>query len=131
MANKLVNPPDPFITSINGDTYIVATDFHVEFGIWLEELQFVIPAGTETDIASIPRLFRWINDRASLGILAPVVHDVICAQNGIIQTLDGRTIKITYFDAAILMLILLRLDGISIRRSLIAFLGVVIAGPKF
>jgi Protein of unknown function (DUF1353) len=73
----LPNPPDPKLESIDGDTYTLAESYPVEFGYWLSDLQFEIPAGTITDLASIPWYLRWINDRASLGILAPLVHDFL------------------------------------------------------
>jgi hypothetical protein len=127
----LINPPDPQLESINGDTYIVAVDFPVKFGFWLRELQFTIPAGTRTDIASIPRLFRSINDRASLGILAPVIHDFLCDQRGRVENIQGEIIQVHWFDANLLFLMLLRLDGISWHRALIAFIGVTIGSPRW
>lgn len=127
----LLNPPDPILESIDGDTYILSVDFDAKFGYWLKSLQFRIPAGTRTDIASIPWWARSISDRASLGFLGPIIHDFLCDSKGKITTLEGEVIQITSFDAALLMLLLLRIDGIPIWRALIAFLGVIVGGPKF
>lgn len=123
----LPNPPDPILESIDGNTYVVTQDYPVKFGYWLRSLQFAIPAGTTTDLASIPWWLRSIRDRASLGILAPVVHDYLCDVKGKIITLQGESIQLSRFDAHLLFLILLRLDGISWRRSLVAFVAVAVA----
>ena len=127
----MINPPDPQLESIDGDTYIVAVDSPVKFGYWLRELQFTIPAGTKTDIAFTPWYVRWINDRASLGVLAPITHDFICQQQGKLTNIQGELIQVTWFDANVLFLILMRIDGISWYRALIAFIGVTIGSPRW
>jgi hypothetical protein len=128
---NLKKPPSPQLTSINGDVYEIAEIFPVKFGYWLRQLQFSIPAGYKTDIASIPWWFRSIMDRASLGTLAPIVHDYLCDNRGKIVTLENEELQIGWFDANLLFFLLMRLDGVHWRRALWAFLGVTIGSPKW
>jgi hypothetical protein len=124
-------PPAPVLLSIDGSTYQVAEDFKVKFGYWLRQLQFAIPAGYRTDIASIPWWFRSIMDRASLGLLAPVVHDYLCDSRGRITTLEGEELQIGWFEVNLLFFLLMRLDGVPWQKALWAFLGVTIGCPKW
>jgi hypothetical protein len=127
----MINPPDPKLESIDGDTYQLAEAYPVEFGLWLCDLEFSIPAGTITDLASIPWYLRWIIDRASLGILPALVHDFLCDRRGKVQTLYGETIQVSWFDANVLFLILMRIDGVNHWRAFWAFVGVTIGSPRW
>jgi Protein of unknown function (DUF1353) len=127
----MFNPPDPQLESIDGDTYQISAAFQAKFSYWLRDLQFEIPAGTITDLASIPWFIRWINDRASLGILAPVIHDYLCDRRGKVINLNGDAIQLTWFDVHLYFLVAMRIDGISWHRSLLAFIGVVVGGPRW
>jgi hypothetical protein len=130
-VQQVNNPPDPILENVDGNKYIVAADFSVKFGYWLRELQFQIPQGFETDIASIPWWFRMVIDRASLGILAPIIHDYLCVMKGRIKTLQGDFIQVSWFDTNLLFLLLMRIDGISWPRALFAFLAVTVGSPKW
>ncbi len=127
----MINPPDPKLESIDGDRYQLSETFSVKFGYWLRELQFEIPVGFQTDIASIPWWFRMIIDRASLGVLAPVVHDYLCDQRGKITNIQGDSLTVHWFEVNLLFLMLMRIDGISWPRALWSFLAVTIGSPKW
>jgi len=130
-SQSMINPPDPIIESIDGDHYLLREAFTVKFGFWLRELQFEIPAGFISDLASIPRCFRWIHDRASLGVLAPVVHDFLCHTNGRFFNVQGEPVQLHWFDVHLFFLVSMRIDGVSWGRALIAFLVVVCFGTKW
>jgi Protein of unknown function (DUF1353) len=127
----LKNPPDPQLESIDGDTYQLSAPFAVKYNYWFRELQFEIPAGTVTDLASIPWFLRWIHDRASLGVLAPVIHDYLCDRRGKVTNIQGEPIQLTWFEVQLYFLLAMHFDGIVWHRALIAFLGVLIGSPRF
>lgn len=127
----LVNPPDPQLESLDGSTYRLLADYKVDFASWLFKLQFTIPAGFLTDIASVPRPLRWLFDRADLGLLSPIVHDYLCENKGQIVSNDGELIKVSWFDSALFFLIIMRIDGIPGPKAFCAFLAVVIGGPRW
>lgn len=127
-----INPPDPRLESIDGDTYQLPNQYQARFSDWLQDLQFEIPAGTITDLASIPWFVRWINDRASLGILAPVIHDYLTSNQGQVINLKGELIKLSWFDTHLYFLVAMRIDGVHPARAFIAFIGVLIGNrPKW
>lgn len=125
------NPPDPKLESIDGDTYRLSETFAVKYNYWFREFQFEIPEGTVTDLASIPRCVRWIVDRASLGSLPPVIHDYLCDHRGVFVNLQGDRIELTWFEVHLYFLVAMQLDGVSWQRSLFAFIGVLIGGPRW
>lgn len=125
------NPPDPILESIDGDRYRVVDTFAVKYNYWFRELQFEIPAGYITDLASIPWFVRWIADRASLGLLAPLVHDYLCDCRGRFTNIQGEIVQLTWFQVHLYFLVAMQLDGINWQRSLIAFIGVLIGGPRW
>lgn len=126
-----LNPNDPVVESIDGDCYRLTQRYDVKFAYWLRELQFSLPEGYVTDLASVPRWARVFIDRASLGLVAPIVHDYLCDNKGKVTTLPGELYQIHWFDAHLLFLILMRLDGVVWHRALITFLAVLIGGPKW
>jgi Protein of unknown function (DUF1353) len=128
---RIIKPENPILESIDGDSYAIAVEFPVKIGLWLRQIQFVIPKGMETDIASIPWFLRWGYDRASLGILAPTIHDYLCDNEGKFINVQGEKIQLPWFHVHAYFLILLLVDRIDWKRSLIAFLAVVIGGPKW
>lgn len=125
------NPPDPILESIDGDRYRVAESFAVKYNYWFRELQFEVPVDYVTDLASIPWLVRWVADRASLGLLAPLVHDYLCDCRGRFVNIQGEVVQLTHQQVHLYFLVAMQLDGISWRRSLVAFLGVLIGGPRW
>jgi hypothetical protein len=127
----MLKPPNPIMESINGDRYQLTEDFPVKFGYWMREYQFEIPKGFTTDIASVPWWFRSVCDRASLGIIAPICHDFICDKSGRITNIQGDELQVGWFEANLLFLILMRLDGVHWLRALLAFLAVTIGSPKW
>jgi len=127
----LKNPTDPRIESIDGTRYKITESYPVDFALWLYDLQFTIPKGFETDIASVPRLLRWLYDRADMGLVAPVVHDYLCELNGSVLCRKGVVVNINWFDAALLFLVIMRIDGIRWPKALAAFAAVVLGGPRF
>lgn len=125
-----MKPPSPKLENINGDIYRLQEPYIAKYGYWLKDLQFEIPAGFTTDLASIPWFLRGLGDRACLGFTPVIIHDYLCATEGKFTNLDGVEIQLTWFQVQIYFLVALELDGIPWRRSLAAFLG-VIAGNRW
>lgn len=125
------NPPDPVLESVDGDRYRVVETFVVKYNYWFRELQFEIPDGYITDLASIPWFVRWICDRASLGLLAPLVHDYLCDRRGRFVNIQREVVQLTWFQVHLYFLVAMQLDGINWQRSLVAFIGVLIGGPRW
>jgi Protein of unknown function (DUF1353) len=126
-----MNPTDPKLEGIDGDSYIVAIDFPVILSAWLEDIQFIIPAGEKTDIASVPWWFRWAYDRASLNLLGPVAHDFLCRCEGRFTNLAGKVIQLSWFKVHVYFLLILLIDGVPDRRAFLAFLAVLIGCPRW
>jgi Protein of unknown function (DUF1353) len=130
-----MNPRDPQIESIDGDNYQLSQEFPAWLGLWvgdwLAEIDFIIPAGEPTDIASVPRWFRGFYDRASLGVLAPVVHDKLCALEGRITNACGQRKQLTWMQVHVSFLLLMWMDGIDERRAFLAFAAVMLRATVF
>lgn len=124
--SNLPKPPEPHIGSIDGRRYMVKYDYLANFADWMAPLQFLIPAGTITDIASVPWWLRWACDRAGLGITAPLLHDLLCALQGSYVNVYGQKVQLSWFDAHLFFLVAMRLDGIPAWKALLAFLVVLI-----
>ncbi len=127
----MFNPPDPHLESVDGDTYKLSASFAVKYNYWFRELQFEIPAGTITDLASIPWFLRWICDRASLGTLPPLIHDYLCDRKGKFINIQGNEIQLTWFEVNLYFLVAMQLDGVHWFRATVAFIGVLIGSPKW
>lgn len=125
-----LKPPSPKLQSIDGDKYRLEEPYIAKFGYWLKDLAFEIPAGFETDLASIPWFLREFGDRACLGFVPVIIHDFLCSVEGEFTNLDGVEVQLTWFQVQLYFLVALELDGIPWRRSLAAFLG-VIAGNRW
>ncbi len=125
-----MKPPSPRLQNIDGDKYRLEEPYIAKFGYWLRDLQFEIPAGFETDLASIPWFLRQFGDRACLGFTAVVIHDYLCSVEGKFINLDGVEIQLSWFQVQLYFLVALELDNVPWRRSLAAFLG-VIAGNRW
>ncbi|WP_310410587.1 DUF1353 domain-containing protein [Chamaesiphon sp. OTE_8_metabat_110] len=125
-----MKPPSPKIDSIDGDKYRLEETYIAKYGYWLKDLQFEIPAGFETDLASIPWFLRSLGDRACLGFTPVIIHDYLCSVEGKFINLDGIEIQLSWFQVQLYFLVALELDGVPWRRSLAAFLG-VIAGNRW
>lgn len=127
----MIKPDRMDVDSVNGDDFILRSDYPVKVGYWIRELQFTIPQGFVSDLASIPRFMRWYLDRASLGFLAPIFHDYLWSKKGMIVNLQGDTIQLTRFQCHLYFLLAMQLDGIGSTRSFLAFLAVVFFAPKW
>lgn len=119
-------PPQPYIGSLDGDRYISLADYTVDFSDWFDGMQFTIPAGEITDIASVPWWLRWLYDRASLGHAAPFLHDYLCEFRGKYINKKGEEIQLSWFDTHLMFLVTMRLDGVPKSRAFLAFVAVLI-----
>ena len=90
--------------------------------IIIEEGTLTIPAGTLTDLASIPRILWWIPGFAcfELGIAGPLLHDAVY------RGLVGRTppIILTRRRADRVFHTLMRHDGVGCCRAWVAWCAV-------
>lgn len=126
-----MKPPTPWVTSVDGDNYEMTVDYHVNLSKWVAEYNFIVPAGMPTDLASIPWYLRWANDRASLGILAPIVHDYLNQVKGKIETKDGVNLEFTWYETQVIFLILMLVDNIQPWRAILAFTAVLLFSGKW
>jgi len=119
-------PPEPRLSSIDGDRFVSLDNYMCNFADWLAPYQFEIRAGTITDIASRPWYLRCFYDRSSLGWIAPFVHDFLCTAKGKYINTFGNEIQISWLGAHVLFLGLMLIDGIPPRRAFLAFVAVLI-----
>lgn len=130
-----MNPRDPVLESVDGDTYKLNQEFSAWIGLWIgdwiEDLDFIVPAGEVTDIASIPWWLRWAHDRASLGILGPVIHDRLCAVEGKVINARGEKMQLSWLETHTCFLLLMWMDGIDQKRAFLAFAAVVLHATVF
>lgn len=123
--------PIPQLKNINGDKYRLIETYPVKFVLWFRDYQFEIPEGFESDLASVPKPLRPFIDRASLGIISPLIHDRFCDLLGRIISMSGEVIQLTRFEVNILFLLTMLLDGVPFRRAIAAFIGVCIGAPRW
>lgn len=126
-----INPPDPILRSIDGDKFAIVESYSVKLADWLRRLQFEIPTGYVSDLASIPRILRWKYDRASLGFTATLAHDFVCKHDGVYTNLEGRRIRLGALECHAIFLILMLIDGIPASRAFACFVAVVLFGGKW
>lgn len=126
-----IKPPDPLVRSINGDDFQVIESFPVKLAYWLRQLQFEIPKGYVSDLASIPPIIRWKYDRVSLGFLAVLIHDYLCEFDGVYRNLGGNLIRIGALECHTIFLIMMLIDGIPASIAFECFIGVVLFGGKW
>jgi Protein of unknown function (DUF1353) len=130
-----MNPRDPQLENINGDTYQLSQEFPAWLGLWIgdwiADVDFIIPAGEITDVASVPWWFRWAYDRLSLGTLGPVSHDHLCAVEGKIINARGQKIQLSWLKVHVCFLLLMLMDGIDERRAFLAFAAVMLRAIVF
>lgn len=123
--------PIPKFENIDGDIFQLNEDYPVKFVLWYRDFQFKIDAGFVSDLASIPRIFRIFIDRASLGLIAPLIHDFMCSNKGKFISMSGEQINLTRYQVNLIFLIVMLLDGINSIRAIIAFIGVWIGSPRW
>lgn len=126
-----IKPPDPLVRSINGDEFQLIESYSVKLAYWLRQMQFEIPKGYVSDLASIPPIIRWKYDRVSLGFLAVLIHDWICEYDGVYRNLEGNLIRIGALECHAIFLIMMLIDGIPAARAFECFVGVVLFGGKW
>ena len=123
--------PIPQLADVDGDLFALAEDYPVKFVLWFREYQFLIPAGQISDLSSIPRILRSFIDRASLGLVPPLIHDFMCDKRGKFLSMSGETIELTRFEVNIIFLLVMLLSGINFNRAMIAFIGVYVGAPRW
>jgi len=57
--------------------YVVSDDYCIRFRLDGEAREITVPAGMLTDLASVPRLARWLVDRVGPHLEAAIVHDFL------------------------------------------------------
>jgi hypothetical protein len=57
--------------------YIVSDDYRVRYQLDGELREITVPAGMLTDLASVPRVARWLVDRVGPHLEAAIVHDFL------------------------------------------------------
>jgi hypothetical protein len=114
--------PEPVLAFRSGaGRWRVAEDFRVEV---LGE-RLLVPAGFETDLASVPRGLWWLVAPFELGTVAPVVHDYLYRHGGrpVVGWLPPRP---WYSRAAVdlLFLEIMEATGVPEWRRRTAYAGV-------
>jgi Protein of unknown function (DUF1353) len=123
--------PTPQFRDIDGDSFLLEVDYPVKFVLWFRDSQFLIPAGQISDLSSVPKPFRPFIDRASLGLVPPLIHDFLCDRLGKFTSMSGEIIQLTRFEVNVIFLLTMLLSGINFRRAMIAFIGVCIGAPHW
>jgi len=57
--------------------YVVSDDYRVRYRLDGEPREITVPAGMLTDLASVPRIARWLVDRVGPHLEAAIVHDFL------------------------------------------------------
>jgi hypothetical protein len=76
-APKFINIP-PLDISETSEEWILTEDCIYQSALW--EPRIVVPSGFPTDLASIPRLFRFLIVKNGRHRPAAIVHDWLCRQ---------------------------------------------------
>jgi hypothetical protein len=121
--------PIPQLSTNDGNIYILKDRYVINFSKYFN-FDIVVPKNYKSDLASVPKLLRWIIDRASLGLVAPLLHDYICFKKGRIISIDGAMYELTWFECHLLFLLVMNITGIHWFRATLCFLAVLI-GVKY
>lgn len=124
--NKL---PIPQLYTNDGNIYVLEDRYVINFSKYFN-FDIVVPKDYKSDLASVPRLLRFIIDRASLGTVAPLLHDYVCFKKGKIIDTNGVLYELTWFECHLLFLLVMNITGINWFRSTMCFLAVLI-GVKY
>lgn len=68
-----------------GGHFLVERDYRCAFRLDSRDIIYTVPAGTKTDLASIPRFAQGIVEKLGAHIEAAVVHDRLCIDKGVIR----------------------------------------------
>jgi hypothetical protein len=123
--------PIPQFRDVDGDKFLLDEDYPVKFVLWFRGSQFLIPAGFQSDLSSIPWFLRWWIDRASLGLVPPLIHDYMCDNRGKFISMSGDMIEIERLEVNIIFLLTMLLSGVKFDRAITAFVGVCIGAPNW
>lgn len=96
-----------------------------DFTIDIEKIRVTVPAGFETDLATIPWLLRGLINTYELGTLAPIVHDYCYVQRGLVADDHAPVSRLQSdrFFAALMFS-----DGVAIWRIACAYYAVRVFG---
>lgn len=64
--------------------FLLTHEWKIEWDHKGIQMFLVVPAGIKSDLASVPRIFTPLVSRTELGFAAPLVHDWIYRQSGIL-----------------------------------------------
>ena len=108
----------------DGDKYLfyVSKPYTVVF--WLDGVitSFTVPAGTWTDLASIPKIVpRWIVDKLGPHIEAAVVHDYMCQIKGPWDSATAAEIFRAGMEAG----------GVNAAQRALMYNAVALFGPRW
>jgi hypothetical protein len=117
--------PIPQINTNDGNLYFLEDKYIVNFSRYFN-FDIVVPKNYQTDLASIPRVLRWIIDRASLGLVPPILHDYVCYMKGKITDINGVEYQLSWFECHLLFLIAMNITGIDWLRATLSFLAVLV-----
>lgn len=104
--------PSPKIDTIDADRVRLVEDYRLSVVLGIK-IDLLIPAGFEFDLSSVPKVFRPILDRASFGLVAPLVHDYLYVNLGKVS--DDLVLPKIYCD--LLFLILILWDGLESKMT--------------
>lgn len=130
----------PDLRPINRRQYVTAGNFRVGFETSGGFCTVRVPAGTITDIASIPRLLWGLLGLRPDGLhrAAALVHDRLCARKGrtspIILAPDSRvvwTYTLNSDETHALFREMLKASGVSERRANLLWWAVRLFGPRW
>lgn len=101
-----------WLEQVDGTIWIVASDF-----IYFSEMfrgKFIVPKGTETDLASVPWLFRRIMPKSGKYNPAAVLHDA--GYHGKLMTITGLRVNLIKPHCDLLFLEALEVAGVGEKK---------------
>lgn len=109
-------PPDPAVSRPHAEgPWVVRDTIYVYDLDWA----WVIPAGFECDLASIPRAVRPLMETSDLGLIPPIIHDFLYRSGGV-----AGPYKYTRKQADRLFLGLMEWCGVAAWRRQMAYRAV-------
>ena len=112
-----------YLEGREGKLFVVSRPYRVTWYLDGEPMSWIVPKGTETDLASIPTIVpKWIAQKVGGHIEAAVIHDHLCIV---------KPIVIGYREAAEVFLGGMVACGVPVWRRELMYRAVLIGGPKW
>ncbi len=115
-----------WLEDVDGTDWVVAAPFRYESDLLRGIV--TVPAGTQTDLASIPRILRGIAPKSGKWNRAAVLHDA--GYHGCLQTSDGQRVRLIKPLCDQLFLEAMLLAGVNSAQARLMYRLVAAFGDK-